>query len=238
MSDAEAVDLLWTGGWDSTFRLLQLVHGTEILVRPHYLVDEERPSLSRELTAMREIREAVEHELPDAMDRLLPTEFGNYQATEIDPRYARLWEEWNRRGRVGPQYAVLASYAQNNDLRGLELCIFGGEPPLSELKSHVEVRRVAGRRRRVLPDDVGGLEALFERFAFPLLGYTKLEMEREAEESRFLPVLERTWFCHDPVFGLPCGACIPCNIAREEGLGRRVGWLGPLLHRVRWRFRD
>ena len=36
---ARAVKLLWTGGWDSTFRLLQLLLLYEKKVQPYYIID-------------------------------------------------------------------------------------------------------------------------------------------------------------------------------------------------------
>lgn len=35
--------LLWTGGWDSTFRVLQLLLCSRDAVQPHYIIDPERP---------------------------------------------------------------------------------------------------------------------------------------------------------------------------------------------------
>lgn len=241
MSDAEAVDLLWTGGWDSTFRLLQLLWTTEVTVRPHYLVDEDRRSLAREMKAIKEIREDIRNDPSDHVDRLLPTEYGSYLATEVESRYRKARRALNEEVRVGPQYEVLASYAAQNKLDALELCVQKHEAQshvLSVLQPHLAERRTPAGFVHSLEEDVEGPLALYERFAFPLYDYTKLDMEREAEEVGFLSLIELSWTCHDPVLGLPCGACIPCNIAREEGLGRRVGWLGPLLHRVRWRFRE
>ncbi len=53
-----AVPLLWTGGWDSTFRLLHLVIVEGHAVQPYYMIDRlhYRPGVPEEQDAMRRIR--------------------------------------------------------------------------------------------------------------------------------------------------------------------------------------
>jgi hypothetical protein len=48
-------NLLWTGGWDSTFQLLQLLFIHRRRVTPYYLVDEESPSLSIEIRTRKRV---------------------------------------------------------------------------------------------------------------------------------------------------------------------------------------
>jgi hypothetical protein len=70
MSAAPA--LLWTGGWDSTFRLLWLVLVEQRPVQPVYLIDACRGSTGMELRAMAAIRREVARQHPEAAARLLP----------------------------------------------------------------------------------------------------------------------------------------------------------------------
>jgi len=35
----EPINLFWTGGWDSTFRLIQLVFVNKKTVHPYYIID-------------------------------------------------------------------------------------------------------------------------------------------------------------------------------------------------------
>ena len=46
------VNLLWTGGWDSTFRLCQLILVKRKNVQPYYIIDNKRKSLQKELITM------------------------------------------------------------------------------------------------------------------------------------------------------------------------------------------
>lgn len=225
------VRLLWTGGWDSTFRLLQLLQDTEATVQPLYLVDDVRASTTREIDVMRDLRRQIEQDLPGAAGRLLPTDYGSFRATEIEPHYKDARAQLQQRMRVGIQYPVLASYAEQHGYDDLELSILAHGDIGKTLDPLVESRSTSGGRVYTLPEDVEGPATLFDRFYFPLLDYTKLDMKEEAERRGIQSIMTRTHFCFDPVLGLPCGQCQPCKIARQEGMDERVGTLGPLLAR-------
>lgn len=227
------VRLLWTGGWDSTFRLLQLLQDTEATVQPLYLVDENRASTTREIDVMRKIRHQIEQQMPRAAGRLLPTDYGSFRATEIEPQYEEAWEQLQERIRVGIQYPVLASYAEQRDLGGLELSILAHGEIGKTLAPMVETQATSGGSVSALPDDVTGPEHLFSRFYFPLLDYTKPQMREEVGRRGIQSLMKLTHFCFNPTFGLPCGKCRPCEIAQKEGMGDRVGTLGPLLARTK-----
>ena len=59
--------VLWTGGWDSTFRVLELVLHWKVSVEPHYVIF--HPSAPQEMAAMDAIRQA----LGSDAERILPT---------------------------------------------------------------------------------------------------------------------------------------------------------------------
>lgn len=231
------VTLLWTGGWDSTFRLLQLLHDTEVQIQPLYLVDEVRSSTPTEINVMRTLRRAIATAWPDESKRLRPTEYGSYRATRIVPKYKEMWEALKERGRVGLQYPVLGSYAVQNGLDQVELCIEARENGPSTIHSIlqpvVEQTITAGGTLPSVSDERNGPEALFRPFVFPVMHYTKRDMEEEARQRSWMPILRKTWFCFDPVMGFACGECPPCRIAREEKMDHRIGRVGPLLHRGR-----
>ena len=53
----EPINLFWTGGWDSTFRLLQLIIVFRKRVQPYYIIDTTRKSVQNEKQAINKIRE-------------------------------------------------------------------------------------------------------------------------------------------------------------------------------------
>lgn len=239
-----SISLLWTGGWDSTFRLLQLLCTTHAPIRPLYLVDDERASAPQELATMRRIRRALRDHVPNGADRLLPTAYGSFRGTTIAPTVRADWRALSRQGyRLGIQYPILATYAAEHDIEDLELSIeardASQEGSIASLLAPNVVRASSpGGPTWRLPDSVDGPLRMFRRFTFPLLHHTKREMEREADGFGLASVLYDTWFCLTPVFGRPCGRCHPCRVAVAEGFSRRVGRLGPTLRRLRSGLQD
>src|SRR4249919_454123 len=68
-----ATRLFWTGGWDSTYRLLWLLLVEGRHVEPIYLVDETRRSLHVERRTMQHLRERLAEIDPQTRNLLLPT---------------------------------------------------------------------------------------------------------------------------------------------------------------------
>src|SRR5690606_27542406 len=66
-------NLLWTSGWDSTYRLVDLALVKQRKVQPYYIIDRVRPSTSIEIRRMDEIRELLHQKDPVAAERVLPT---------------------------------------------------------------------------------------------------------------------------------------------------------------------
>ncbi len=56
----EPVHVLWSGGWESTYRVLDLVFTEQAVVQPHYIVDINRPSSLHELRTMASIKHAIQ----------------------------------------------------------------------------------------------------------------------------------------------------------------------------------
>ncbi len=61
------VTLLWSGGWDGTFRLLQLA-SEPICIQPIYVIDENRGSTEYERESMRKILDILRSEESGAYD--------------------------------------------------------------------------------------------------------------------------------------------------------------------------
>ena len=73
MEDSNPVQLLWTGGWDSTYRLLTLLLDHRVPVRPIYVVDPTRTSGPTEQRVMNRIRTALFEHHPHTRALLQPT---------------------------------------------------------------------------------------------------------------------------------------------------------------------
>lgn len=222
---AEPVNLLWTGGWDSTYRLLDLVLNQGLSVQPHYVVRPERNTAPIEMATMEKVKAQIAARSPAARALVLDTLFYDPRAVPDDPEIAATVERLKSSAYIGEQYISLAALARHNRLDALELCVHVDDRLYLHLQH--DVVGIGGGRYR-LDDRPSRPElAIFTPFIFPILLMTKVDMERAAQRSGFLDILELSWFCFAPDRkGRPCGRCHACGYTMDEGMGRRVPWQG------------
>lgn len=213
-----AVDVLWTAGWDSTFRVADLLFHSDDIVRPWYVVDPYRRSATIELETQDVIRRALADLDPTATRRLLPAQIVTVDEIPQIPEITEQFRALLGKQFLGGQYEWLARLAESRRLV-LELSIHRDDRAHKVLAAAVD--NIDGSYRLVAGPVDPALE-MFRRFRFPLFETTKLEMGDAARDGGFLRVMELTWFCHSPLRGKPCGCCNPCRYTRAEGLGRRV----------------
>lgn len=234
------VRLLWTGGWDSTFRLMMLVLVHEQPVQPYYLIDETRESFPLEIRTMAEIKEAVAVRWPSARRLILPTIYGARRDLRLDQAITRSYRNLYDRSRLGGQYDWLARWLAQLGITDVDIGITDSDAPDDTanvfLKPHTDLVSDSDRGQfSSFRDDVDDpdLLAVFGRYLFPLIHLSKPDMQRIARENDFADVLETTWFCHQPrADGRPCGVCHPCVTTRQQGMRRRVP-APPLAYRLR-----
>jgi 7-cyano-7-deazaguanine synthase in queuosine biosynthesis len=223
--------LLWTGGWDSTFRLLTLLLREQREVQPYYILDSlhYRPAVPAEREAMRRIRQELSARHPEAAVRLADTIECPLGEIAADPEITRHYERCLAIGFIGGQYEWLARYCRQHGIEGMELSIHRDDKARELLAG-----LIAPSRDRLDPRFAGDCRyELFKSFRFPLFDLTKRQMQAEARAGGFESLMQLTWFCHKPRRGRPCGTCNPCIYTIEEGLSERV----PLSGRLRYHFR-
>jgi 7-cyano-7-deazaguanine synthase in queuosine biosynthesis len=230
-STSPAVNLLWTGGWDSTFRLLQLLWLQHRRVQPVYLIDPGRRSTAVEIETMQKIRDRLRREPAATADLLLPTRLGKVAELRPDAELAQAFQTVRATRFMGSQYDWLARYCKQNRLDRIELCIHRDdkahpvlEPFICEIAEVTEVMVTFDERHAGTAE-----HALFRYFAYPLFHLSKKDMAEEARARGWTEIMCMTWFCHEPRGGRrPCGVCNPCVYTIEEGLGWRLplrSWL-------------
>lgn len=232
MATAEpSVRLLWTAGWDSTYRLMTALLVRRKGVQPYYLTDPGRPSTPFELRAMEHIAAAVARKDPRAAAMLRRPIVSSLVELRPDAEVTARFERLRARSHLGGQYDWLARFAVQNALEDLELSIHQDDRAAMFLQPHVVREEGGGDPYFRLRDDPPDPDLLiFRRFRFPVFDKTKRDMERDARQQGFADVMEMTWFCHIPTAdGQPCGRCNPCRYTMEEGLARRI----PLRTRIR-----
>lgn len=207
-------NLLWTAGWDSTYRLLDLVVHEERPVQPWYLMSlMGRISDKYEIRAMEKIRAALRDANPEAAKRILPTRWVRGLDIELDPVIAAEMAEIKSRRHIGEQFGMLASFAKQEritiELAAEKGCTF---EKIFEGFSLGEISNLAAEERPV-PE-------LIRYFQFPIATLTREDMRKNAIDRGFIQFMGQVWTCHSPVFGRPCGYCRPCVYARNLGIGQ------------------
>lgn len=205
VTDQCLVNVLWTGGWDSTFRMIQLSRDGAT-VQPYYILDTNRQSALIEIKTINKIRnELMEKYRNCEIKNLKIFELSTIDINkEIKEAHQRLVEE----SYMGAQYIWIAALAEKVD--GLELSIHKDD------KAEYFTRKLSGDENFLSDEKI-----IFGNLQFPILDYTKLEMEKEAELSGDVNILYKTWFCFTPINGTSCGVCPPCRYSIEEGMSKR-----------------
>lgn len=207
--DADRVQLLWTGGWDSSFRLMQLVLVERRPVQPIYVIDTGRPSMLFELCAMEAIRAGLLARLSDP-SLVAPTQFLMASDYPPGPEDAAIGARIRRATKMGTQYVWLSGPAAALGWSNVELSIEHYGSGLSDWG-------------RVIFDEPGKLNdspeaRLFRFWSFPVIHLTKDAMREIARSEGFLDLLVMRWSCFRPLRGRPCGRCNPCKLTHHEGV--------------------
>ena len=214
------IKILWTGGWDSTFRVLYVVLAEHRHVEPHYIIDTGRRTTTDELRAISRIRNAILKLDQEAAGRISSLVLTPHNEVPKDEEISNAWKELRKRVDIARQYDFLARYAQSREITGLELCVEKEGGIYDILRE---------------PGDDGGF---FERFVFPVLDLSKQDMRTIAIRYGFADILNLSWFCHRPIFGKPCGICAPCISVVKHGLHYRISRAGLIRYHLAQRLRQ
>ena len=222
---SEPVKLLWTGGWDSTFRLLDLVFNQGQAVEPHYLLAwRKRISAPVELETMERIRAAILDRNPVVADLVLPTRLFTLEQLPPIKSISQAFARVRTSTPLGDQYDWLARLAEHHSIDGLELAIHVDDRAFAHIAGSVRPDGDA----MVLVDEARSTDLhIFQHYRFPVLHKTKRDMENDSRASGFHDIMMMTWFCFEPDRkGRPCGHCNPCMFAIAESMGNRISWHG------------
>lgn len=232
------VSLLWTGGWDSTFRLLQLAT-QPVSIQPIYVINSDRPSASYEQAAMKRIISIVRERFPAQVLDVRHYDIAwirqNCMNEPISTAFAYLRKTYN----LGTQYEWLSMLLNKLNLDA-ECAIVRQYHGKVEKAIHTEGRIAPVEndflpgRMHILPDGEGNaVYTLFRHIILPLLSVSKKEEEQIARDNGWMDIMLLTWFCHTPIHGEPCGICSPCDDAMNTGME----WRLPDKAKQRYRYR-
>ena len=237
--DKRIVNIFWTGGLDSTYRVVELSR-QECVIQPHYITLTGRGTVKNELKAISDIT-AILNSDKMTKAKILPVTI--FPTGELE-EYADIQSAWELLHETkyfnSTQYSLLARYARQKKLK-LEMGIqFSENGSVAEVVNESYLVDCPDHDDVMMIDPVKGTQewasfTLFQDFLFPKSLYHKTKKE-EIEELKSLgygKVLKKVWTCFHPVFGMPCGHCFPCRSAMKEGAGMMVPRVGYILGGLR-----
>lgn len=232
------VSLFWTGGFDSTYRLIDLLL-KGYTVETIYLTKniDGRRSSQRERETMGKLRLSITEILPEVAENLLETvEVSDVIIPETISKFVKdvgfsgqpKATEWavkmgyahyvGQPINLGKQYAFLAILSMIHP-RPIEVCVIKGDRAEKFFKDKVLGE---GIHKRIDPsyfsDPKYEFLVIFRNFRLPVINMSKADMYRDARQRGFLDLLNQTWTCWKPVKGsnAPCGKCPTCKHRKKE----------------------
>lgn len=232
---SEVKKVLWTGGWDSTFRVLYLVLVEKCQVQTYYIIDPFRWSLVHEFKAMSNIKRVLKQRYPELSALMLPTLYFDKTDVGENVHLSTCFEGLKKK--LGGQYEWLSIWADQFGLSEIELVIERSHSVVGCRSVIVNYLSKDERGYCVIDDKFKGTPVydLFHYFSFAITDIYKVDMRRIAMQYDFSDILNLSWFCHRPTcFSKPCGTCNPCKNTYVKGLGDRLGWYGKIMYNLNY----
>jgi len=205
---------LWTGGWDSSYRMVELSR-KNMTIQPIYVYGDGRISEQYERRAMESILTSLRNK-QETKAEIKPINFIQLDTipenSEISASYGKLTSE----NAIGSQYEWLARLAL--EYPGLEV---GIEKTPAHSSAAVAVIEKYGKMvydsdlETYVIDNKNSTKELsdvFGRFSFPIIDKDGATMKNNIAEWGYKDVMKDVWVCHSPIFGKPCGYCNPCKL--------------------------
>lgn len=216
--------LYWTGGYDSTYRLCEMLIVEKKKVQPIYVtlpldndcVTEEvcnklwvRRNRKEEKAAMKQIIKQLHENFPYTKRTLLPTLEVKKEIS--DSEFNMKFEEafynnnlWPRK-RKKHQYLFLSKFAYYHK-KFIDIGVLGIHKD-SKFGKYLKDNLVEKDNNLYLKDINHPLGYLL----FPLYGRTKEDLLELSKKYKFDYILKTTWSCWFPKNGKPCGKCPMCR---------------------------
>jgi hypothetical protein len=226
----DKINLLWTGGWDSTFQLLQLLLIYRSSVTPYYLIDSGRKSLGIELKTMELIKEILFEEYPYTKKLLDPIHYADLEEIIPDSDITNAFQEILREKQIGLQYERIARLCKELGINDMQLSIEKSVIPDTNHWDHKIDQYLT--KETINAQTVYKIDPkfktinefiIFRYFVFPLIYISKNDMLTISNEQGWRNIMNKTWFCHNPTCNKqPCGKCKPCLLVIKDNFGWRI----------------
>ena len=223
-------NIFWTGGFDSTFRLLQLLEDENITdIYLYYIAlvidnveesDIRRMSMSQEIETMQLILSSIDKSkikkftIISKQEELLyytfqfPYQFMNYIGKEIieysDINKVYFFDLYVSGLVLRPitQWGAITQILDDLDIEA-EVCLEKDGGIWSRINRFVVDGQIQFHKMRCL--------SAFMRYEIPLFDVSRESMIDISIKKGWLPILELTWSCWYPKNGNQCGKCFTCK---------------------------
>jgi Queuosine biosynthesis protein QueC len=216
-ADSRTRYIFWTGGFDSTFRICQLLcdETAEYSIQPMYIIDNRvdgpnggRHNRAKEIRTMNSLREELRKAFPFSYHRLKETLYidnvdHDYQTEYFDSCMSQLMKS-GCASRMHTQYRVMAAHTLKNGIVA-EVGTEGRDG--GAVIKHILPYLNEGYYLKGEPQEYG----IFKNIRWPLSLYKKSDMLNEAKKDGYAPLLKKTFSCWFPDGDTPCGTCKMCK---------------------------
>ena len=216
--------IYWTGGFDSTYRLIEMLVNEGKIVQPIYVsiaLDNDcasedtcrklwfRRNRKEEKAAMKKIKKMIQEKFPYTKKTLLPTL--EVDKPIEDDQFNLMFEKKFYSNNLWPakrkkhQYLFLSKYAYYHK-KPIDIGVLGIHEK-SKFAHFLRENLIKQNNNYMLKPNNHALSYLY----FPLYGRTKEQLLQQSKESRFDDILAYTWSCWFPKNSHPCGKCPMCR---------------------------
>ncbi len=220
---AKVNNVLWTGGWDSTFRVIKL-YRLGVTIQPIYVIDHNRASSKKELEVIKQLSNSIPLKFSKSKGQILPLKVIKRKDIPSNLFLKLLHKPLKSKKKIGKQYYWLACMIRKYKFANLEVSLHNEDlDKFFHINQLIKIKdEKLGISWVINPEKVGfKRKHLFVNMRFPLAAITKPEMKTIAQENDFIDLMELTWFCHKSN-KKPCGNCNPCKQCIRDGFGYRL----------------
>jgi len=214
------VNILWTGGWDSTYRMVELSR-MDVIIQPLYVYAEGRISEKYEIRAMEKIINKLNNKTKTKAT-ILPIDYIPFNSIDKNRSITAAYENIANEIPLGGQYEWLPCLALKYN--NLEIGIEKAPPEQSGAINAIQNYGQMYYNKKLdtflldTKNSTDDLSLLFNNLSFPIIDKTGLEMKDNITQWGYKDVMENVWMCFTPIFGKPCGLCNPCKSKIETNM--------------------
>lgn len=213
--------IFWTGGYDSTFRLCQLLIRHKKQVQPIYIIDPnldnyedkntKRKNHKFEINAMKKIKKMLHNKFDHILKLNLLMPLIVIKKVKYDTSIKKKMLELKKKKYVRRsqcQYGGMAQVCKNLEKK-IEVCAEVGGFFQKKLKNKIYCDNKNCYFKNFSDSDK--CLSIFNNFLLPVINYTKEDMYQESLKYNFNNILNETWSCWYPKNNKPCNRCDMCR---------------------------